>query len=200
MRHALGPALASLRGIPLRGMPHRALAPRKGRFVSSDALANLGDTVKVHYRGMLVDGRVFHNTVKADSGPVSFTLGENKIISGMENAVLNMRVGEKKTAELPPEDAFGQIRPEVRWWMWPARLGSFTAGRSSVASQLAYSLLMVVRRDFPFCFLDQLILYIPSTKIPQETFSQIKIGLTVSLDLNPPVPFSLLQDCVSPLR
>ena len=83
------------------------------RPFSSEALASLGDTVRVHYKGMFLDGRIFHNTRKSDKGPVEFTLGENKIIPGLENAVLNMRVGEKKTAELPPEDAFGVIRPEV---------------------------------------------------------------------------------------
>ena len=69
--------------------------------------------MKVLYRGMLADGRTFQNTRKSDKGPATFTLGENKIISGLENAVLHMRVGEKKTAELSPEDAFGDIRPEV---------------------------------------------------------------------------------------
>ena len=177
MKYALGVALVSLRRMPW------ALAPRNVRFVSSDALASPGDTVKVHYRGMLVDGRVFQNTVKADSGPVSFTIGENKIISGLENAVLNMRVGEKKTAELPCEDAFGQIRPEVRLSVCMVRLvfDYCTAGQRSITARLF--LLMDVRRGFPSCFLAQLILFIPSTKIPQETFSQIKIGLYS------PVPF-----------
>jgi FKBP-type peptidyl-prolyl cis-trans isomerase 2 len=40
-----------------------------------------------------------------DAGPVKFKLGEHKVIAGMEEAVLNMRVGEKKTTQFQPDAA-----------------------------------------------------------------------------------------------
>lgn len=35
---------------------------------SQPALAELGDSVKVHYKGSLEDGRIFHNTHKSTAG------------------------------------------------------------------------------------------------------------------------------------
>ena len=67
----------------------------------------------VHYRGMLIDGRVFMDTEKSKDGPVVFTLGEKKVIEGMEASVMGMRVGETKTAQLCPEEAFGDIRADL---------------------------------------------------------------------------------------
>jgi peptidylprolyl isomerase len=44
---------------------------------------------------------------------LEFTLGEGKIIPGIENAVEGMNVGESKSVEVPPEHAYGQRREEL---------------------------------------------------------------------------------------
>jgi len=75
------------------------------------AQAKKGDSVKINFTGKLEDGSVFANT--AGSEPLEFKLGEGKIIPGIENAVEGMNVGESKSVEVPPEDAYGQRREEL---------------------------------------------------------------------------------------
>lgn len=67
--------------------------------------AQTGDTVRVQYTAKLEDGRIFAAS-KADEG-VSFTLGKGEVIPGLEKAVLGMKPGQTKTADVPPQDGFG---------------------------------------------------------------------------------------------
>lgn len=69
------------------------------------AQARTGDTVKVHYKGFLDDGTLFGSSRR--DKPVEFTIGEGKIIRGLEIAVIGMEERDKKTVTVPPEDAFG---------------------------------------------------------------------------------------------
>jgi peptidylprolyl isomerase len=48
-----------------------------------------------------------------DDEPLEFTIGKGEVISGFENAVIGMEVGEKRTVTIPPEDAFGQRHEEL---------------------------------------------------------------------------------------
>ena len=75
------------------------------------AQAKAGDRVKINFIGKLEDGSVFANT--ADSEPLEFKLGENKIIPGIENAVEGMNVGESRTVNVNSEQAYGQHRDEL---------------------------------------------------------------------------------------
>jgi peptidylprolyl isomerase len=75
------------------------------------AQAKRGDTVKINFTGKLEDGTVFSST--ANRKPLEFELGEGKIIPGVEKAVEGMNVGESKTVEVPPEQAYGQHRAEL---------------------------------------------------------------------------------------
>ena len=71
----------------------------------SPAKAKSGDTVKVDYTLKLSDGSVFQTTV--GSTPFQFTLGQNQVITGFENAVTGMKVGESKTVTIPAAEAYG---------------------------------------------------------------------------------------------
>ncbi len=73
--------------------------------------AAVGDTVKVHYTGMLEDGSVFDSSVDRD--PLEFTIGAGQVIPGFEAAVTGMEVGETKETRLEPEDAYGPHREEM---------------------------------------------------------------------------------------
>jgi peptidylprolyl isomerase len=75
------------------------------------AQAKRGDTVKINFTGKLEDGTVFSST--ANQKPLEFKLGEGKIIPGVEKAVEGMNVGESKTVEVPPEQAYGQHQAEL---------------------------------------------------------------------------------------
>lgn len=70
------------------------------------AEAKRGDTVTIHYTGTLEDGSVFDSS--DDSEPISFTLGAGEVIPGFEDAVLGMSVGDKKTATIEAEQAYGE--------------------------------------------------------------------------------------------
>lgn len=75
------------------------------------AEAKQGDTVRIHYTGTLEDGTVFDTSQNRD--PLEFTLGEGKVITGFEEAVEGMEEGEKKTAEIPSDDAYGPRRDDL---------------------------------------------------------------------------------------
>ncbi len=74
--------------------------------------ANVGNTVKVKYTGILKkSGTVFEQT--PEDNPLSIKLGNNEIIPKIEDALIGMDVGETKTVELQPEDAFGERHEEM---------------------------------------------------------------------------------------
>ena len=73
--------------------------------------AKLGDTVAVHYTGKLSDGSVFDSS--KDRDPIQFVVGERRVIPGFDKAVAGMSPGERKTAKIPAEDAYGPHRDEL---------------------------------------------------------------------------------------
>ncbi len=73
--------------------------------------AKLGDTVKVHYKGLLEDGTVFDSSEGRD--PLEFTIGEGKIITSFEDAVCGMTVGESKIENIPAGKAYGLRNEEL---------------------------------------------------------------------------------------
>jgi peptidylprolyl isomerase len=75
------------------------------------AQAKKGDTVRVHYTGKLEDGTVFDTS--RERHPLQFTLGNGQVITGFENAVAGMNVGESKTALIPVEQAYGPRRDDM---------------------------------------------------------------------------------------
>jgi len=67
-----------------------------------------GNKVKVHYVGTLEDGEEFDNSYKRGE-PIEFTVGQGQMIKGFDNGVLDLEVGDKKTLNLTPEDAYGPV-------------------------------------------------------------------------------------------
>jgi peptidylprolyl isomerase len=72
--------------------------------------AQIGDIVKVSYVGTLQDGTVFDQT--QGDNYLEFTIGNQQIIPGLEQAVVDMEVGETKKITLPPEEAYGEYSDE----------------------------------------------------------------------------------------
>ena len=74
-------------------------------------MLNRGDTVKVHYTGKYLDGKVFDSTAASD--PIMFTIGDEMMISSFEEAVMTMEEGEVKIIELKAKDAYGEYDPDL---------------------------------------------------------------------------------------
>lgn len=75
------------------------------------AQAKRGDAVRIHYTGKLDDGTVFDSSRERE--PLEFTLGEGRIIPGLEAAVEGMAEGESTEAEIPAERAYGPRRDDL---------------------------------------------------------------------------------------
>ena len=75
------------------GLQYRVL--RQGNGVSP----TLGDRVRCHYRGMLLDGTEFDNSAR-HGGPAEF--GVNEVIPGWTEALQKMKVGDKWQLFVPP--------------------------------------------------------------------------------------------------
>ena len=68
--------------------------------------ATLGKTVRVHYVGKLLDGKVFDDSYKRGE-PIEFQLGTERIIKGWNEGIAMMRVGGKAQLVIPPNLAYG---------------------------------------------------------------------------------------------
>jgi FKBP-type peptidyl-prolyl cis-trans isomerase 2 len=65
-----------------------------------------GDVVKVHYTGKLTNGEQFDSSTGRE--PLEFIVGAGQMIKGFDKAMPGMSVGEKKTVNISPEEAYGE--------------------------------------------------------------------------------------------
>lgn len=77
-----------------------------------------GDFVSMNYTGRLENGTVFDSNVDPKFGhagqPLEFTVGAGQMIPGFDKGVVGMKIGEKKTLTLSPEEAYGDAgRPPL---------------------------------------------------------------------------------------
>ena len=66
-----------------------------------------GQTITVHYKGLLSDGTEFDNS-HSRGEPIKFPVGMGYVIKGWDEALLKMKVGEKRTLIIPPNLGYGQ--------------------------------------------------------------------------------------------
>ena len=64
-----------------------------------------GDHVTIEYKGMLESGEIVESST--DTGPFELEIGGGLMPPGFENALVDMKEGEKKTVILQPDEAFG---------------------------------------------------------------------------------------------
>jgi len=84
-----------------------------------------GDVVLFHYIGRFENGEVFDTSYEdlakkhgvyieeREYGPMWVTVGVGEIIPGLDEVMLGMKAGEKKTVTVPPEKAYGMPNPEL---------------------------------------------------------------------------------------
>ena len=70
-----------------------------------------GDKIRVHYHGKLTNGETFDSS--AGSEPLEFELGSGMVIKGFDDGVTGMSAGEKKTINIPFDEAYGPRNPEM---------------------------------------------------------------------------------------
>jgi peptidylprolyl isomerase len=93
------------------------------------ALAKEGDKVTINFIGRLEDGTVIDTTYESDHhhdqdcgcddegcgcepGPMELVIGEEEFFPQVEQALIGMAPGDKKTVKIPAEDAFGEYDQE----------------------------------------------------------------------------------------
>lgn len=70
-----------------------------------------GNTVGVHYTGTLNSGEMFDSS--EGRAPLEFKVGEGQVIKGFDDAVLDMKVGDKKKVNIPVENAYGDRNQDM---------------------------------------------------------------------------------------
>ena len=70
------------------------------------ANAEKGKTVSVHYKGQLADGTVFDSSYKRNE-PIDFPLGMGQVISGWDEGIQLLKVGDKARFVIPSHLGYG---------------------------------------------------------------------------------------------
>ena len=72
----------------------------------------VGDEVTLHYTAKLGNGKVVKTT--RGKKPPRFKIGANKLIRGLEDALIGLESGDKKKVKVHPEKGFGKRREELK--------------------------------------------------------------------------------------
>jgi FKBP-type peptidyl-prolyl cis-trans isomerase FkpA len=76
-------------------------------FAGTGEPAKKSRTVTVHYTGWLSTGEKFDSSIDRRE-PFTFVLGAKQVISGWDQGVATMVVGDKVRLTIPPELAYGR--------------------------------------------------------------------------------------------
>lgn len=74
--------------------------------------ARQGDCVRVSFEGRLPEGDVMDSSERRGK-PLEFTVGDGRVIKGLDEAVRGMARGESKTVTVPAEKAYGLRREDL---------------------------------------------------------------------------------------
>lgn len=89
------------------GPPPKQLVVRDLK-TGTGAVAADGETLKVHYAGVLYDnGKEFDSNFGAGKLPLTFPLGQGQVIPGWDQGLVGMRVGGRRELVIPPDLAYG---------------------------------------------------------------------------------------------
>jgi FKBP-type peptidyl-prolyl cis-trans isomerase 2 len=76
-------------------------------------MVNEQSNVVVNYVGKLQDGSIFDSSLVEGRTPLEVQLGQGQLIPGFENGLIGMQVGDKKTLEIEPDQAYGSRNEEL---------------------------------------------------------------------------------------
>jgi FKBP-type peptidyl-prolyl cis-trans isomerase len=66
----------------------------------------VGDTVQVHYTGLLSNGIPFDSSLERGE-PIAFPVGAGRVIKGWDEGIAQLRVGDQATLIIPPQLGYG---------------------------------------------------------------------------------------------
>ena len=66
-----------------------------------------GQKIKAHYAGYLLNGAKFDSSYDRRS-PLEFAVGTGRVIKGWDEALLDMKVGERRILKIPSDLAYGE--------------------------------------------------------------------------------------------
>lgn len=66
-----------------------------------------GDNVKVHYTGRLLENDKKFDSSYDRNSPIAFVLGTGRVISGWDEGIVGMCVGEERILRIPSSMAYG---------------------------------------------------------------------------------------------
>jgi len=83
-----------------------------------------GDKVRVHYTGKFEDGTVFDSSEECmhehehehhhhSHEPLEVEVGAGYVIKGFDDALIGMKVGDKKTVKILPAEGYGEAREDM---------------------------------------------------------------------------------------
>ncbi len=73
--------------------------------------AAIGDVVRIHYTGTLLDGEVFDTSLERE--PLEFEVGAGQVIPGFDQGIEGMVAGESRRLEIPADQAYGERNEEM---------------------------------------------------------------------------------------
>ena len=76
-----------------------------------EIMVKSGDTIQVHYKGTLNDGTLFDSSEGRE--PLEFEVGSGMVIKGFDDGVMGMKIGDKKSINIPAAEAYGEANPEM---------------------------------------------------------------------------------------
>lgn len=82
------------------GLRYQILQKGKGKK------AEAGNMVSVHYKGQLADGTVFDSSYKRNQ-PIDFQIGVGQVISGWDEGICLLHVGDKARLVIPSDLGYG---------------------------------------------------------------------------------------------
>ncbi|MAG22191.1 MAG: peptidylprolyl isomerase [Candidatus Diapherotrites archaeon] len=74
-------------------------------------VVEVGDNIKVEYRGSFEDGEVFDSSERFGK-PLEFVAGIGRMIKGFDDAVIGMKLNDEKTITITAENAYGVSDPK----------------------------------------------------------------------------------------
>lgn len=83
------------------GLYYLELTVGKGKPVKT------GNKVKVHYNGYFLDGSIFDSSYERNR-PITFVVGNNEVIPGLDEGVLLMKEGGKSKLVIPSKIGYGE--------------------------------------------------------------------------------------------